>query len=161
MNAPGNEAEAIKLGITAGTQGRVEPHAPAPSPLRVLCVDDYRDSADTLGALLRIYGCEVRVCYNGPSALALAETFHPDVCVLDLTMPGMDGDELARLIRELRLEPEPRLVAVTALGDEVARRRTAAAGFDFHLLKPVDPDELANVVADVVIMQGWNPQAAR
>jgi CheY-like chemotaxis protein len=127
----------------------------------VLCVDDYQDSADTLGALLRIFGCDVRVCYDGPTALSLAESFRPDVCVLDLTMPGMDGDELAHLLREKKLDPAPRLVAVTALADDAARRRTTAAGFDFHLVKPVDPDELANVVADVVIMQGWYPQSPR
>lgn len=152
-----NEADAIRLGVGADPKQR--PDA-APSMMRVLCVDDYRDSADTLAALLRIYGCEVKVCYDGPSALGLLESFRPDVCVLDLTMPGMDGDELAKLIRERPLNPAPRLVAVTALADESARRRTQAAGFDFHLVKPVEPDELANVVADVVIMQGWNPPPA-
>ena len=107
------------------------------------------------------YGCDVRVCYDGPTALALAESFRPDVYVIDLTMPGMDGDELARLLRERDLNPQPRLVAVTALGDDAARRRTTAAGFDFHLVKPGDPDELANVVADVDIMQGWSTPPVR
>jgi len=161
MDGQGGEADAIRLGIGAPPQKQVEPHCQTPVVIRVLCVDDYRDSADTLGVLLRVFGCDVRVCYDGPTALALVETFHPDVCVLDLTMPGMDGDEVARLIRERHIEPAPRLVAVTALGDEAARRRTMAAGFDFHLVKPVDPDELANVVADVVIMQGWSQQPAR
>jgi CheY-like chemotaxis protein len=160
MDVLSGEADAVRLGIGGTTQDRLDTSTPPPATIRVLCVDDYRDAADTLGALLRIYGCEVRVCYDGRSALELDELFRPDVCVLDLTMPGMDGDVLARAIRERR-SPAPRLVAVTALGDEAARRRTAAAGFDFHLVKPVEPDELANVVADVVIMQGWNPQSAR
>src|SRR5579883_2568196 len=97
MNLRRGEAEAIRLGLKSGSDGRAELHGPQPYVLRVLCVDDFHDSADTLGALLRIYGCDVKVCYDGPSALALAESFRPDVCVLDLTMPGMDGDELARL----------------------------------------------------------------
>jgi CheY-like chemotaxis protein len=150
------EQKALKLGHDFVYPHSDELQGAPPPALRVLCVDDYRDSADTLGALLRIYGCEVKVCYDGPTALSEAETFHPDVCVLDLTMPGMDGCEVARLLRQRQLNPEPRFVAVTALGGEEARRRTAAAGFDFHLVKPVDPDELANVVADVVIMQGWS-----
>jgi CheY-like chemotaxis protein len=152
-----DEQQAIKLGLGGGQSPTGDP----PPALRVLCVDDYRDTADTLGALLRIYGCEVKVCYDGPSALALAQSFRPDVCVIDLSMPGMDGDELAARLRGSGLNQVPRMVAVTALGDDAARRRTAAAGFDFHLLKPVDPDQLANVVADVVIMQGWTPQPVR
>lgn len=130
-------------------------------PVKVLVADDNHDAADTLVALVNIHGGEARAVYDGPTALIEADRFHPDICLLDLTMPGMDGDELARLLKERHLDPSPRLVAVTALGDEAARKRTSAAGFDFHLLKPVDPDELANVVADVVIMQGWSPQSAR
>jgi two-component system, OmpR family, response regulator len=159
MDVLSGEADAVRLGIGGTAQDRPDTSMPPPATIRVLCVDDFRDSADTLGALLRIYGCEVRVCYDGATALALDESFRPDVCVLDLTMPGMNGDELAKAIRARR-SPAPRLVAVTALGDETARGRTAAAGFDFHLVKPVEPDELANVVADVVIMQGWTPPPA-
>jgi two-component system OmpR family response regulator len=157
MYGHADEQQAIKLGLGGGQA----PAGDAPPSLRVLCVDDFHDSADTLGALLRIYGCEVKVCYDGPTALALAPVFRPDVCVIDLTMPGMDGDELAARLRDCGLTPAPRLVAVTAMGDEDARRRTTAAGFDFHLLKPVDPDQLANIVTDVVIMQGWTPQPVR
>jgi CheY-like chemotaxis protein len=156
MDVLTGEADAIRLGIGGTPQTDSDKNAIPPAMLRVLCVDDYHDSADTLAALLRIYGCEVRVCYDGASALELEYSFRPDVCVLDLSMPGMDGDVLARAIRERR-SPGPRLVAVSALGDEAARRRTAAAGFDYHLVKPVDPDELANVVADAAIMQGWTP----
>ena len=138
----------------------VLPTAPAPPAeadrLRVLCVDDFRDSADTLGALLEIYGCDTRVCYNGRTAIAAAATFRPDACLIDLNMPGMDGDELGRRLRTLFPLAPPVLIAVTAQGDAASRARTTAAGFDMHLVKPVDPDELANAVADLGIMTRWS-----
>lgn len=122
--------------------------------LRVLCVDDNPDIADTLGVLLDLAGYEARVCYDGPSALTVAEQFRPDAAILDLMMPGMDGIELARRLRAAPWAGALPLVAVTALGDDEARRRTTEAGFDLHLTKPVDPDRLANVLADIVIMRG-------
>lgn len=122
--------------------------------LRVLCVDDNRDAADTLGILLELVGFEVRVCYDGPSALAEAERFHPDAAILDLTMPGMDGDEVGRRLRDRPWAKTLPLVALTALNGEEARARTHAAGFDLHLTKPVAPDRLANVLADIVILRG-------
>jgi CheY-like chemotaxis protein len=122
--------------------------------LRVLCVDDNRDAADTLGILLEIVGFEVKVCYDGPSALAAAETFRPDAAILDLTMPGMDGDEVGRRLRARPWGKAIPLVALTALSGDDARRRTEEAGFDLHLTKPVAPDRLANVLADIVILRG-------
>lgn len=122
--------------------------------LRVLCVDDNHDAADTLGILLEIVGFEVRVCYDGLSALAEAESFRPDAAILDLTMPGMDGDELGRRLREQPWGRHLPLVALTALSGEDAHKRTAAVGFDLHLTKPVAPDRLANVLADIVILRG-------
>jgi len=127
---------------------------PAESILRVLCVDDNRDAADTLGILLELVGFEARVCYDGKTALVAAEEFRPDAAILDLSMPGMTGDELGRLLRERPWARQIPLVALTALGDEEARRRTTAAGFDLHLTKPVSPDRLANVLADIVILRG-------
>jgi len=121
--------------------------------LRVLCVDDNRDAADSLGVLLELVGYEARVCYDGPSAIQVAEQYRPDAVILDLTMPGMDGLEVARQLRSREWARNLPLVAVTALGDEETRRRTAAAGFDLHLTKPVDPDRLANVLADIVILR--------
>lgn len=125
-----------------------------PPVLRVLCVDDNRDAADTLGVLLELVGFQSRVCYDGASALAMAETFRPDACILDLSMPGMDGIELARRLRERPWGRYLPLVAVTALGNDEARSQTTQAGFDLHLTKPVDPDRLANVLADIVILKG-------
>src|SRR4051794_38736867 len=118
-----------------------------PPVLRVLCVDDNRDAADSLGILLELAGFYPLVCYDGPSALRVTESFRPDACILDLSMPGMDGDELGGRIRDMtpgRLFP---MVAVTSMGDQAARRRTTEAGFDLHLTKPIDPDRLANVLA--------------
>ncbi|MDB5313593.1 MAG: response regulator [Gemmataceae bacterium] len=128
--------------------------SPREPVLRVLCVDDNRDCADTLGILLELVGFDACVCYDGVSALAAAETFRPDAAILDLTMPGMDGGELARRLRERPWARTLPLVALTALSDEEARRRTAGAGFDLHLTKPVSPDRLANVLADIVILRG-------
>jgi CheY-like chemotaxis protein len=114
----------------------------ATPPLRVLCVDDNHDSADSMAMLLDMLGCEVEVSYGGPAALALAEQFRPDVCLLDLTMPGMDGLELARRLRQRAAGRRMLLVAMTALGGESHRRQTAAAGFDLHLVKPIEIDAL-------------------
>jgi CheY-like chemotaxis protein len=111
-------------------------------PLRVLCVDDNQDSADSMAMLLDMLGCEVEVSYGGPAALVLAEGFRPDVCLLDLSMPGMDGLELARQLRQRAAGRRMLLVAMTALGGESYRRQTAAAGFDYHLVKPVEIDAL-------------------
>jgi CheY-like chemotaxis protein len=112
--------------------------APTLTPLRVLCVDDNQDSADSMAMLLEMLGCEVEVSYGGAAALALADHFHPDVCLLDLTMPGMDGLELALQLRKRTPDRRLLLVAITALGGEFHRGQTAAAGFDHHLVKPVE-----------------------
>lgn len=122
--------------------------------LRVLCVDDNHDAADTLGVLLELAGYLPRVCYDGFSALEAAEEFRPDAAILDLSMPGMAGDELGRQLRATDWGRTLPLVALTALNGEEARERTAAAGFDLHLVKPVNPDRLANVLADIVILRG-------
>ena len=133
-----------------------------PPVLRVLCVDDNHDAADSLGVMLELVGFEAKVCYDGASALAVADEFRPDACILDLTMPGLDGVEVGRRLRERGWDRNLPLVAVTALGNDDARRRTTQAGFDLHLTKPVDPDRLANVLADIVILRGdyWMPDDA-
>jgi CheY-like chemotaxis protein len=115
-------------------------------PLRVLVVDDNEDAADSLGTLLGMVGFVTRVCHDAASALAAAGAFRPEACVLDVTMPGTDGCELARTLRGGEGGGELLLVAVTALGDEAALTRTAAAGFDLHLTKPADPQRLADAL---------------
>jgi DNA-binding response OmpR family regulator len=113
-------------------------------PHRVLYVDDNRDVTESAVLLLRLVGFEAKGCYDGPTALATAAEFRPEVCMLDLNMPGMEGDELAVLLRE-RFSPLV-LVAVTAMSDERSQKRIASAGFDMHLVKPVDPFTLVGVV---------------
>lgn len=116
---------------------------------RVLVVDDNQEVADSAVELLRVVGFEALACYDGRAALDAARAFPPDVCLIDLNMPGMEGDELAPLLRA-RAGGRPILfVAVTAMGDEASRRRTADAGFSLHLIKPVDPHDLLRVVDEL------------
>lgn len=123
--------------------------APLPyAPLRVLCVDDNRDAADTLGTLLRMVGFQAVICHDAATALSVAGSFHPEACILDLSMPGMDGCELAVSLRAGIGGDRLFLVAVTAFGDSAAIQRTTAAGFDLHLVKPVVPQTLIDVLFD-------------
>jgi two-component system OmpR family response regulator len=113
-----------------------------------MCVDDNRDVADSEADLLRLVGFEARACYSGEEALVQSLLFLPAVCLIDLNMPGMDGDELAVRLRELH-HPPVVLVAVTAMTNEVCSQRVRDAGFDQHLIKPVDPHLLLTVVDDL------------
>ncbi|HET6574012.1 MAG TPA: response regulator [Fimbriiglobus sp.] len=112
---------------------------------RVLCVDDNRDAASSLAFLLSVVGYDTRACFDGPSALAEAAAFRPEVCLLDISMPGMDGYELAHRLRALL--GRPRLVAVTAVTGAEFERRAAEAGFDRWFTKPADPRELIAALA--------------
>lgn len=120
---------------------------PLSSALRVLIVDDNSDAATSLGILLEMNGATVRVVHDGPAALDGLKEFGPRVVLLDLGMPGMDGCEVARRIR---LDPQfshMLLVAQTGWGNDEARRLTTEAGFDHHLVKPVDLNLLINLLA--------------
>jgi signal transduction histidine kinase/CheY-like chemotaxis protein len=118
-----------------------------PARNRVLVVDDNCDAADSIAELLTEFGYEVAVAYDGPTALTVADTFKPHTCVLDIGLPVMDGYELARLLRQSdeRL-PGLRLIAITGYGQDTDRHRSTEAGFDAHLVKPVQIDELAKIV---------------
>ncbi|MBW8905187.1 MAG: response regulator, partial [Betaproteobacteria bacterium] len=116
-------------------------------PLRVLLVDDNADAARTLADVLRSDGHETRYAMSGASALELAAELKPDVVLLDIGMPGMDGYELARRLRAMANGAAIRLVAVTGWGRDADRERSREAGFDLHLVKPVDPAELARALA--------------
>ena len=107
-------------------------------PLRVLCVDDNRDTADTQVAVLGLFGYEAQACYDGLSALAVVPEFRPDACLLDLAMPGMGGLELSTQLKA-QAGPQPLLlIATTALGEWEVKTQTAVAGFHYHFIKPVD-----------------------
>jgi signal transduction histidine kinase/integral membrane sensor domain MASE1/CheY-like chemotaxis protein len=112
---------------------------------RVLVVDDNRDSADTMGAILAFAGHEVEVRYTGEQAIETARAFRPDVAVLDLGLPGLSGYEVARLLRGAH--ERMLIVAMTGYGQEEDRRRSAESGFDVHLTKPVDPADLLDRIA--------------
>lgn len=109
------------------------------TPRRVLVVDDNDDAATTMADALALFGNEVVVAKDGPSALEIARWFKPDVAVLDLGLPLMDGYELAQRLRELEeLPPHMRLVAATGYGQRQDQEKTRAAGFSAHLVKPIE-----------------------
>lgn len=114
---------------------------PEPIARRVLVVDDNRESVETLSMLLQLKGHDARVAENGDEAIAIADSYHPNVVVLDLSLPGRDGYEIARELRARSYGTSLVLVALTGWAGNDVRTKAAAAGFDFHLLKPVDwPD---------------------
>ena len=120
--------------------------APAAS-LRILVVDDNRDSVESLGVLLRLLGHEVFTAHDGPAALAAAETHRPDAVVLDIGLPLMDGHEVARRIREQPWGRTMGLIAVTGWAQDEDRERSMQVGFDHHMAKPVDPAVLLELLA--------------
>lgn len=118
---------------------------------RVLVVDDNEDAAEMLGEFLQRAGYEVKTALAAPAALDTAKVFLPDVCLLDIGLPVMNGYEVARHLRERERQasrPAMKLVAITGYGQENDRRRSAEAGFDAHLVKPVSLDELLKLVAE-------------
>jgi CheY-like chemotaxis protein len=112
----------------------------------ILVVDDSPDTARSTAELLTLMGYTVRVAFSGHAALRLAAAESPDVVLLDLRMPGMDGCEVARRLTADGAGKPPVIVAVTGCGTEEDRVRTAAAGFDLHLVKPVDPGVLVGLL---------------
>jgi two-component system OmpR family response regulator len=120
-----------------------------PKTMRILCVDDNRDAADSLGEMLALAGHEVVVRHDGASAIEVVNAgFRPDVCVLDISMPGIDGCQLAAALRATRDENDLLLVAVTALGDYNSLERMADSGFDLQFTKPVMPRDLYEALND-------------
>jgi CheY-like chemotaxis protein len=115
--------------------------------LRVLVVDDNRDGAEMLAALLEIDGHVVELAFDGPSALAAAEAFKPDMVLLDIGLPVMNGFDVCQQIRRHEWGQRMNMVALTGWGQESDRARSAAAGFDAHLVKPVDQEALLRVLA--------------
>lgn len=117
--------------------------------LRILIVDDNYDAAHLLVDGLSAFGYNARAAYDGPSALHLASQFHPDVAVVDLGLPVMDGFELARRFSVDPLFRRMRLIALTGYGQQSDRARSAAAGFERHLVKPVTLESLRSAIGDV------------
>lgn len=153
----GGTVEAHSDGERMGSEFVVRlpaPYAPAPAhgglpvmlaaaaPRRILVVDDNRDAVEALAMMLKLGGNDVEIAYDGVAALARAQSFAPDAVVLDIGLPGLDGYEVAR---RLRARPETAgalIVAVTGYGQKEDRERSRAAGFDHHLVKPIESDAL-------------------
>jgi len=113
---------------------------------RILYVDDNCDLADSAVELLRLLSFETVASYDGPQALEVAPHFVPDICLLDLDMPGMDGDELARRLRQQAGDRAILFAAVTARGDAESIRRMAQAGVGLLFVKPVDTYDMMRVI---------------
>jgi PAS domain S-box-containing protein len=124
--------------------------APRPAALRILVVDDNVDSAESMALLLSLDGHEVRTAFDGQGALVEAAEFQPRAVLLDIGLPGMDGYEVARRMRELPGLHDVLMIAITGYGQEDDRTRSKAAGFDHHLVKPVDPEALSRLLGALV-----------
>ena len=135
-----------RQGDGAGQENTAEP---ATKALRILIVDDNVDAASMLAMLLESSGHTVMVEYGGREGLARAKAERPQVCLLDIGLPGMDGNELARHLRQLPETESAVLIAATGYGQESDRERTRAAGFDHHLVKPLDLKQLFAILEEL------------
>jgi two-component system OmpR family response regulator len=118
--------------------------------LRVLIVDDNRDAADSLASLLEMYCHEVRVAYDGATALSIAQSFGPDCMFADIRMPGLDGYDLARQVRRTPELGAVKLVAMSAFSDDEHVRKATEAGFDYRLTKGCGLEEILEVLTMIV-----------
>jgi len=158
-DGPGRGSEFIvhlPLGPDAPQFGSgAEGNAPRVAACRVLVADDNRDAADSLALLLELAGHELRVAYGGVAVLSLAAEFRPEVVLLDIGMPDMNGYEVVRALRREPWGTDIRVIALTGWGQDADLARAVEAGFDEHLTKPVDPETL-----DTLIHAGRSTQAA-
>ncbi len=123
------------------------------SKLRILVVDDNRDAAESLAMLLKIMGNNVRTASDGEKGVQAAGEFRPHVVLLDIGLPRLNGFEACRLIRQQAGSQHTVLIAVTGWGAEEDRRQSREAGFDYHMVKPVDPTSLMKLLADLSIVK--------
>ena len=129
----------------------MEEKKPVKSSRRILVVDDNRDGANTLTMMLKILGNDTRTAYDGQAGVDLAEQFRPDVILLDIGLPKLNGHEACRRIREQPWGTGILMIAVTGWGQDEDRRRSQEAGFDHHLVKPVDPQALMKMLAGLQV----------
>ena len=137
---------------TSGSSNQAET---VPRPLRILIVDDNRESAISLSEAVEDFGDMADICFSGAEAVARVKSARPDVLLLDVSMPGIDGLEVAHALRSQPGLNGLKIIAVTAYGDADARQKTAAAGFDLHLTKPVR----FSVLEDMLDLLRRTPQA--
>jgi len=126
------------------------------SRLKVLVVDDKADSAEMLTLLLRLDGHDARAAFSGPETIKTVEDFAPDVVFLDLGLPVMDGYQVAQRLKEMPALEHTMLVALTGYGFNEDKERTRRAGFDHHIVKPADIDELQNLLLRVAERKATN-----
>ena len=115
-------------------------------------VDDNKDSADSLAMLLRLKGNDIRTAYDGLEAVEVAEMFHPEVVLLDIGLPKLNGYDVARRIRQQPWGHSATLIALTGWGKDEDRRLSQEAGFNFHLVKPVDLAALENLLSGLQVI---------
>jgi len=137
----------LEMHVPSKTVGRERDVAPALGAIRILVVDDNVDGAEMLATALRAKGYDTRVAHDAPAALRLVEEFRPEVAFLDIGLPVMDGYELAARLRERPESNDTRLVALTGYGQESDRQKTREAGFDHHLVKPVDLEAIDTLLS--------------
>ena len=125
------------------------PVTPAPRPLRILVVDDNQDSAMSMAMMLSIMGHETRTAHDGESAVEAAESFLPEVVLLDIGLPKLNGYEVAQRIRERAWGASMFLIAVTGWGQEEDRQRSSEVGLNVHMVKPVEPAALERLFAEL------------
>ena len=125
-----------------------------PKSLRVLVIDDNVDSADSLGMMLREMKLDVRTIYDGATALRICEHFHPHVILLDIGMPNMNGYDVARAVRSLKVCGKPVIAALTGWGQPSDKERAREAGFDHHFTKPIAEESLLALLSDVAQKNG-------
>ena len=143
---------------------QAEGFQPTRKALHVLVVDDNRDAADSLCMLLRLWGYECLVAYDGAAGLQAACDYLPDCLLLDIAMPGLDGYTLARTVRAQPSLVRAKLVALTAYSDETHVRRSQEAGFHFHLVKPTEPleiERLMNMLNELIRLASGAEELAR
>jgi len=167
----GGRIEACSAGLGKGSEFVVSLPAAAPKPSsrlsaiaagervaparrRVLIVDDLKDSADTLAELMRMKGHEVHTAYDGDTAITLAKELRPEVMLLDIGMPGLNGYQVCREIRQRAGGDELFLIAVTGWGHADDRMKTIDVGFDRHLVKPIDGLALGELIASLPLASG-------
>jgi CheY-like chemotaxis protein len=147
----------VRLPLAAGVhveEREAPPDASADTPSRhVRVVDDNVEGAESLAELLRVWGHRVAVAHDGPSGLAMAERERPEVVLLDIGLPGLDGYEVGRRLRAMEAMRGATIVAVTGYGEQVHGGRLEELGFDRLLVKPVRPAELEELLRDGVVVR--------
>jgi CheY-like chemotaxis protein len=133
----------------------------ADCPLRVLVVDNCKDTADSLTSLVKLWGYDVEVAYDGETAITTALVYRPDVIFLDLAMPSMSGCEIVKRLRGEEGVKDAVMVAVTGYADQTHRQQAMEAGFDLYLVKPVDPVVLRDVLVRSEKKEGGSDHAIR